>query len=317
METEALARLLEAGRYADCIQAAELLLRHRALPDAERARAFLAQSYALTALQASQEAMGQAELALYFSRTAAAYDVVAHALCHLAELCYAHQLYKRALQCLGEYFHYISLYTGESLGLEGWVLSRTGLVYQAMGRGPQALDYFEKAYRWYCGYSTCAQQLDQARSDLAWQLLKQGQPERAGELIQYSAEYLRSHPNDLDARARLLNNTAFRLFLLGDHSGAIDRAVQVVQMRGSSAHRKSQACLILHQAARAMGLWKEARGLGFLARIQADLSRRPELEQEAIRCLLHLHQGADVPFMEDLVRTVAQRGQPPAAAARD
>lgn len=317
MEVSALAGLLEAGRYAECIQAAEVLLRHGALPDGEKARAFLAQSYAQAALQASQEAVGPAELAVHFSRTGSVYDVAAHALCHLADLCYENQLYKRALQCLDEYFSYITLYGAQARSLEGWVLSHTGLAYQAMGRGPRALEYFQKAYRWYVEHSACPQQVDQARGDLAWQLLRQGQPTEVTPLLEGSAAYLREHPNDLDARARLLNNRAYRNFLLGHYSAAIDTGVHSVQMRGASALRKAQACLILHHAARAMGLWKEARGLGFLARIQAGLSKRPDLEQEAVRCLLHLHQGADVPLMDELVRSVARLGHSPAAATRE
>lgn len=305
MDVGALASLLESGRYTECCQAAELLVRHAALPDADRARAFLAQSYSLGALQAYQEALAPAELAVYFSKLGGAYDVAGHALCHLAVLYHDSRLHKRAIQCLDEYFRYFTLYA-EARSLEGWVLAHTARAYQAMGRGPKALEYFQKAYRWQVEHAASPQQVDLIRGDLVWQCLKLGRLEPAQELLPASEAYLRAFPNDLDARARHLNNEAYRCFLLGHFSGAVEAAIHTVQIRGVSALRKAQACLTLHYTARAMGLWKEARGLGTLARIQASVCRRPDVEEEATRALLHLQHDGELPLMDELARSLGR-----------
>lgn len=313
MDANDLAGLLDEGRYAECRSAAEELLRHASLSDAERARAFLALSYCTVALHAGQESLGPAELAVHFSRQASDYEVAAHALCHLAFLCYEHRLYKRAAQCLEEYFQYLPLYS-EAKTLEGWVLAHMGLFYQAMGRAPKALEFYEKAYEWHAERAVSAAQIDQHRAEWLWQLLKLGRVDEARDLLSASGAYLREHPNDLDARARYYNNKAYYHYLAGHYATALDIALQTMQVRGIAAVRKAQACLILHYTTRAMGLWKDARGLATLARIHANVSRRPELEEEATRALLHLQHDSGLPLMDDLFRNLSRMARTPMVA---
>lgn len=305
MDASELASLLDEGRYAEGRSAAEELLRHASLTDAERARAFLALSYCIAALHAGQESLGPAELAVHFSRQSSEYEVAAHALCHLAFLCYEHRLYKRATQCLEEYFQYFPHY-GEAKTLEGWVLAHLGLFYQAMGRAPKAAEFYERAYRWHLEHAVSPAQVDQHRAEWLWQLLKLGRVDEAWELLSASGAYLREHPNDLDARARYYNNRAYYHYLSGHYTTALDIALQTMQVRGIAAIRKAQACLILHYTARAMNLWQDARGLATLARIHANVSRRPELEEEATRALLHLQHDSGLPLMDDLFRNLSR-----------
>ncbi|HYG58670.1 MAG TPA: hypothetical protein VD902_11490, partial [Symbiobacteriaceae bacterium] len=100
MVAGSLATLLDEGRYTECRQAAERLLREPDLADIERAQACLALSHSLMGLHDSQEAMAPGELAVYFGRRAGAYDLVGRALCHLAALYHENRLQKRAVACL-------------------------------------------------------------------------------------------------------------------------------------------------------------------------------------------------------------------------
>ncbi|HWH68455.1 MAG TPA: hypothetical protein VNT26_03680, partial [Candidatus Sulfotelmatobacter sp.] len=106
LDVGTLAAMLDERRYGECRDAASDLLRTRDLPEAERAQVFLALSYSLSALQSGQEAIGPAELAVYFSRQSGDYDLLGRALCHLATLYHESGLQKRAAGCLDEYFHY-------------------------------------------------------------------------------------------------------------------------------------------------------------------------------------------------------------------
>lgn len=305
MNVSQLASLLDEGRYAECRAEAESVLRHAPLTDQDRARAFLALSYSSAALHAGQEALGTAELAVYFSRQSGEYEVTGHALCHLAFLCYESRLYKRAVHCLEEYFRSFTLY-GEAKTLEGWVLAHLGLFYQAMGRSSKALEYLEKAYRWHQDRGALPPQVDHHRAEWVWHLLKAGRVEQVRDLLAASATYLCEYPNDIDARVRFYNNHAYFHYLRGSHEAALDYAMQAMQVRGISAARKAQACLTLHYATRALGLWKEARGMATLARIHASVSRRPELEEEATRALLHLQTDSGLPLMDELFRSLGK-----------
>jgi len=320
MDVSALAALLDEQRFGDCRDAANELLCTCDLPEAEKAQVFLALSYSLSALQSGQEAIGPAELAVYFSRQAGNYDLLGRSLCHLALLYHESGLHKRAVACLEEYFQSFALYE-RSRSLEGWVLASLGLFYQAMGRAPRALEYCKRAYAWHMAAGATPQQVEEQRGNLIWQHLKLGQPDQARELLSISRAYLQQAPNDLEARAGYLNNQAYRYFLTGSYGAAIDSAVHVMHMRGVTPVRKAQACLTLHHTARAMGLTSEALGLGTLARIQANVARRPDLEDEACRSLLHTRQAQGLPLMDELLRSLqaaeqsakgaASAGQPP------
>ncbi|HYG60786.1 MAG TPA: hypothetical protein VD902_22140, partial [Symbiobacteriaceae bacterium] len=218
--------------------------------------------------------------------------------------------------CLEEYFRDFALYN-VSRALEGWSLAHLALFYQAMGRHPKALEYFQKAYRWHSEQGAGPQHLDEHRADLIWQSLKLGDTDAARPLLAESAVYLQEVPNDLDARARYLNNQAYLHYLSGGYTSALDAAIQVVHMRGVSALRKAQACLTLHYTAKAMGHRREAMGLGTLVRIQASLGRRPDLEEEATRSMLHMQQDGGLPLMDELFRSVTVWAQRAAAARTD
>jgi hypothetical protein len=116
-----------------------------------------------------------------------------------------------------------------------------------------------------------------------------------------SEEYLVQYPNDLDARARHWNNLAFHAYMTGEYRRAMETAARIVGLRGATPLRKAYACLTLHYTARAMGKERVAMGMGVLARIQASVARRPDVEEEASRSLLQmLQQREGVPLMEDL-----------------
>lgn len=305
MDVSTLAAMLEERRFADCRDLASELLRTRDLTNEEKAQVFLALSYSLSALHSGQEAISPAELAVYFSRQAGDYDLYGRALCHLSTLYHQSGLHKRAIGCLNDFFQHFGLYK-RARALEGWVLSQLGLYYQAMGRGTRALEYFKQAYRWQQDSGAGPQSVEEQRGQLTWQYLKLGQLEQASQLLTESNAYLSQYPNDLDVRACYLNNRAYRCFLTGRYGAAIDSAVQVLNMRNVSAVRKAQACLTLHSTARAMGLSKEAMGLGTLTRIQANVAHRPDLEEEATRSMLHIQQQEGLPLMEELLRSLRQ-----------
>jgi tetratricopeptide (TPR) repeat protein len=298
-----LAALLDERRFGDCRDAATALLRTGELDDGARAQVFLALSCSLAALQSGQEALGPAELGVYFGREAGDYDLVARALCHLATLCHESGQHKRAIACLDEFFQYFGLYR-MAKSLEGWVLGRLGLLYQAMGRGTKALEYFRRAYQWHLAADSSPQLIEVHRGNLTWQLLQLGATTEARELLAQSAAHLGRAPNDLEARACYLNNLGYSDYLSGNHRAAIDLCIQALHMRNVPAAWKARACLTLHYTARAMGRLREAMGLGTLARIQANLARQPHLAEEATRSMLHMQQHAGLPLMDELLRSL-------------
>lgn len=305
MEVSTLAALLDAQRYGDCRDAANELLRTRDLCDGEKALVFLALSQSMLALQSGQEAIGPAELAVFFSRQAGDYDWVGQALCHLAMLYHESGLHKRATVCLAEYFQHFALYRS-SRQLEGRVLDCLGRIHQAMGQTPQALTYCKRAYAWHAAAGASPQAVEEQRGNLVWQYLKAGQMDHARELLSISRLYLQQAPNDLEARACYTNNLAYQAFLQASYATALGRAMEVMHMRNIAPARKAQACLTLHYTARAMRLTTQAGDLATLARIHAKVARRPDLEDEACQALLHTKQAERLPQADELLRSLRQ-----------
>jgi tetratricopeptide (TPR) repeat protein len=300
--------LLRAGRFGECKAAAGALLRQAGLTAADRAQANLVLSRSLAVLHAHQESLAPAELAAHFARETAAYDLLGHALAHLAAVCQDNRLHKRSASCLEEYFQHFTLYD-QSRALEGWVFHLTARCHQALGHNDKAAEYYEKAYRWHRGAHP--QQWEQHRAELAWHCLRHGRVARVGELLTESESYLQAAPNDLDARGHYLANAAYHSFMLGDYRAAIDTAIRLMKTRGLAPLRRAQACLILHHSAKAMGMPREAMGIGVLARIQASLARRPDLEEEIIRSMLQLQvqQKDGLPVVEELFRARTMAAQ--------
>lgn len=295
-----LSDLLRQGHYTACREQAERLLFQGDLDPVGLAGTYLALSRSLSALCANQEALGPAELALHFARDCGESDLLGSAICHSAYVYCENRLYKRAVARLAEYFYYYSLYR-EARSLEGWVLYNMGVFYRAMGRGTKALEYYTKALRWQERERAEPQELERCRANLAWQALKLGQVELAEACMAGSAAYLELYPSDMDARARHWNNLAFHAYLTGAHRRAMELASQVVGLRGVSPLRKAYACLTLHYTARSLGKERVAVGMAVLARIQASVARRPDVEEEASRSLLQMLQERDgLPLMEDL-----------------
>jgi len=307
MVENGLVDLLRQGQYGDCRAQAEALLLHGGLDPQERAAVYLALSQSLSALHANQEALSPAELALHYARNCGENDLLARAICHSAYVYYENRLYKRAVARLAEYFYYYSLYKS-ARALEGWVLHNMAVFYRAMGRGTKALEYYAKAYRWHRNEGASPQQVEKCRANLAWQYLKMGEVQAAEAYLEGSEEYLVHHPNDLDARARHWNNQAFHAYMTGAYRQAMETAAKVVGLRGSTPLRKAHACLTLHYTARSLGQERVAIGMGVLARIQANVAHRPDLVEEADRCLVHmLQQREGLPLMEDLFAELGLR----------
>ena len=316
MAVHSLAELLQANRYRACKEAAEALLSRGALSAGEQAQVHLALSSCLAALQESQASLGPAEIAVHLAREAREYDLLGRASYHLAQVCHENRLHKRALSALDMYFHCFTLYR-LSKGLEGRVFHLTALGHQALGRGGKALEYFRKALGWSVQHGEHPQIVETCRADLIWQLLRMGELEPTGRLLTESGAYFRLAPNDLEARARYLNNLAYRFCLQGDYPEAISHALLLIELRGIAPAHKAQACLTLQRSTQALGLTRESLGLGLLAKIQAAVARRSDIEEEAVRALLQLRQGEEPPMMESLVQNLNHLGkQSEAAAAR-
>ncbi len=307
MSGAGLADLLRQGKYADCRAHAETLLLRGGLDQVASVEVYLALSRSLSALHSNQEAIAPGELALHFARDCGQNDLLARAICHSAYVYYENRLYKRALARLAEYFYYYSLYK-EARALEGWVLFNMAVFYRAMSRGSKALEYYTKAYRWHLQEGSSAQPLEKCRANLAWQYLKTGQIQEAEVYLEGSEEYLIHFPNDLDARARHWNNAAFHAYMTGAYRRAMELAARVMGMRGVTPIRKAYACLTLHYTARSLGKERVAIGMGVLARIQANVARRPDVVEEAEHCLVQiLQQREGLPLMEDLFAELGLR----------
>jgi tetratricopeptide (TPR) repeat protein len=307
-----LAELLRAQRFGECREAAGTMLRRVGLSPADKAQAFLALSRSLAALHAHQESLAPAELAAHFAQEGAEYDLLGRSLCHLATVCHDNRLYKRAASCLADYFQHFTLYD-RAKALEGWAFHLSARCHQAMGRSDKAAEYYEKAYRWH--RDTDPQQWEQHRAELIWHCLRQGRLDGIATLLSESETYLNATPNDLEARGRYLANLAYRSFMVGEYQASIETAIRLMGIRGLSPVRRAQACIILHHTAKAMGMLREAMGMGVLARIQASVARRPDLEEEVVRSMLQLQQRDGVPLMEELFRVLTEAGQHSAQAS--
>lgn len=300
MQIVALSDLLRQGRFGECRAGAETLLLQGDLDPQGLGGVYLALSRSLSALYANQEALGPAELAVHYARQCGDNDLLGRAICHSAYVYHENRLYKRAVARLAEYFYYYSLYR-YARSLEGWVLYNMAVFHRAMGRGTKALEYYVKAYRWHLSEGAEPQLVEKCRANLAWQHLKMGELEPAEVYMEGSEEYLIQFPNDLDARARHWNSLAFHAYMTGSYRRAMETAAHVVGLRGVTPLRKAYACMTLHYTARSLGKERVAIGMAVLARIQASVARRPDVEEEANRCLLQmLQQREGLPLMEDL-----------------
>lgn len=300
MEVGDLSALLRQRRFGECREGAERLLLQGGLTPVELAAVYLALSRSLSVLSGHQEALGPAELAMHYARSCGENDLLGRAICHSAYTYHENRLYKRAVARLAEYFYYYSLYK-QARSLEGWVLYNMAVFYRAMGRGTKALEYYVKAYRWHVAEAPDPQQVERCRANLAWQYLKMGEVQPAEAYMEGSEEYLVQFPNDLDARARHWNTLAFHAYMTGAYFRAMETAARVVGLRGVTPLRKAYACLTLHYSARALRKERVAIGMAVLARIQASVARRPDVEEEATRSLLQmLQQREGLPLMEDL-----------------
>lgn len=301
MEVADLAEHLSARRFEMARLGAEELLRRGGLTPLELAQTYLVLSCSLAALRANQEALGPAELAVHYSRQSGDHDLMGRALCHLAERSADLALYKRALACLEEYFRKMPLYQ-RARKLEGMAFHLAAICHRAMWRESRALEYFLKAYRWHLRQEAPPDQVEQFRAELIWQSLRTGQMDRALPLLAESEEYVKQHPQDAVARAHLLRNLAYKAYLEGAHRTAAALAREVVQIPGASAAQKACAFLTLHYAAKAAGLREDASAFGLLARLQAILARRTDLERELTRSLLGMQAPLNLPQVEALLQ---------------
>jgi len=302
VEVADLAAHLSARRYGMARLGAEELLRRGGLTPLELAQTYLVLSRSLAALRANQEALGPAELAVHYSRQSGDHDLLGRALCHLAECASDLALYKRALVCLEEYLRHMPLYQ-RARNLEGMAFHLAAICHRAMWRESRAAEYFRKAYRWHLQQGAAPEQVERFRAELIWQDLRTGQMDRALPLLAESEGYVRQHPQDAAARIHLLRNQAYRAYLEGDHHTAAALAQQVVQTIGASAAQKACAYLVLHYTARAAGRRDDASAFGLLARMQAILARRADLERELTRSLLSMQAPVCLPQVEALLQS--------------
>ncbi len=305
MEIGALIDLLDAGRYTDCREAAEVLIRHGNLSPVEKAQVFLALSDSLAAMQSKQKAIGPGELAAHFCRETHQYDLLGRTLYHLGSLYHEVRLDKRALSCLQEYFRYVSLYR-RARALEGRILHQMALCHRVMGRSKKALEYFRKALNWQRQHEPDVQRCERYRADLIRQHLQLVQAEPSVPLLSESHAYVKQHPGDLQARAAYLNNRALLALTERDYAAAVQAASRVIRLRGVPRAQRAEAYLILFETARAMDLHREALGMGVLTRIQAGIARRPDIEDAVSRAIIQMQQHGNIPPVDELFRRIEQ-----------
>ncbi|HEY8346902.1 MAG TPA: hypothetical protein VIL07_06440 [Symbiobacteriaceae bacterium] len=307
MEVADLAALLAARRYREARHAAENLLRRGDLTVLEQAQTYLSLSYSLAALHLNQEALGPAELAVHYSRMTPDYDLLGRALYHLAELCADLALHKRALACLEQYFRQMPLYQ-RARALEGRAFHLAAVCHRNMWRESKAAEYFRKAYQWHLSQGLPPDRVEPIRAELIWQWLRIGQLERAAPLLAQSQQYVAETPQDVRARISLCNNLAYKAYLESAHPTAAARAEEAVRIIGATAAQKACAYLTLHYTARATGRRSDAVAFGMLARMQAILARRIDLERELTRSLLSMQDHVSLPHVEALLQSL--RSQP-------
>lgn len=301
VEVADLAAHLSARRFGMARLGAEELLRRGGLTPLELAQTYLVLSRSLAALRANQEALSPAELAVHYSRQAGDHDLLGRALCHLAERTADLGLHKRALACLEEYFRQMPLYQ-RARNLEGMAFHLAAICHRAMWREGRAAEYFRKAYRWHLQQGAAPDQVEQCRAELIWQELRTGQMDRALPLLAESEEYVEQNPQDGAARISLLRNRAYKAYLEGAHRAAAALAQQVVQTPGASSAQKACAYLTLHYTTKAAGHREDASAFGLLARMQAILARRTDLERELTRSLLGMQVPVSLPQVEALLQ---------------
>lgn len=298
---------LAAGQYQRVKETAESWLLKPDLSADELALYNTALCAALVAMKEPVEALGPGERGLDAARRSGSPDAVAEALLYLADAYLGASHYSRAINLMNELLA-VTPHSDRAQGWIGRVCDSLGSAYRALGRHERALENHRRAYEWGNRHEDEAA-IAGYRAHLIWAELKTGQLEAAAALLQEEAGYVSSAPGDTLAQARHLNNRAYLAFLQRDYSEATHGALQVFNLGKGMPGERARACITLHATARALGLPREAMGMGMLAKIQAQAARRPDLDDEVTKSMLQVQTRDRLMPVEDIFRHLERQAR--------
>ncbi len=300
---EALARLLEEGRYARCLFAAEQIMEQGGLPPEEQAGIHLIMSRCRLALQDAPGAVRSALSAVKLAEQAKSFDLLGRALLTLGAAHAAMQQYEQAVSCFHRYFTYRDCYR-EAARLEGAAWKSLGITYQRLLQPAQAVHALEAARAWFAGHGmlhgvfTCTHDLINVYLYMARQDRSQRRPVRRL-LLEQRAIAARHPAEPYYAGTYLLDLAAW--LLRGGYAGraAVAAARALTVYRGDPAH----AChcyLLLAQCKQRVGEGRQSLSFVLAALSEAVTAGQPELEHLAAEALEELVEREGVQILRHL-----------------
>ncbi len=300
---DALVRLLEEGRYARCLFAAEQILEQGGLPPAELAGIHLISSRCRLLLQDAPGAVRSALTAVRLAEQGQEFDLLGRALLALGAAHAALHQHEQALNCFHGYFTYRAYYR-EAGRLEGAAWKSLGITYQRLLQPEQAVHALEAARAWFAGHQmehgvfTTTHDLINVYLYLAREDDRQRRPARRL-LLEQRAVAARHPAEPYYAGTYLLDLAAW--LLGGGYPGraavAAARALNVY--RGDPAH----AChcyLLLARCEQERGEGRQALSFVLAALSEAVTAGLPELEHLAAEALEELVEREGVQILRYL-----------------
>jgi len=300
---DALARLLEEGRYARCLFAAEQVMEQGGLSPVEQAGIHLIMSRCRLLLQDAPAAVRSALAAVKLAEQEREFDLLGRALLTLGAGHAALQQHEQALNCFHRYFLHRAYYR-EAARLEGAAWKSLGITYQRLLQPQAALHALEAARAWFAGrrmehgvFTTTHDLINVylylAREDAAWR-----RPARR--LLLGQRSIASRHPGEPYYLGTYLLDLAAWLIRGGYPGRAAVAAARALNVyRGDPAH----AChcyLLLAQCELQFGEGRQALSFVLAALSEAVTAGLPELEHLAVDALNELVEREGVQILRHL-----------------
>lgn len=300
---DALTRLLEEGRYARCLFAAEQIMEQGGLSSVEQAGIHLIMSRCRLLLQDAPGAVVSGLSAVRLAEQEQEYDLLGRALLALGAAYAAMLQFEQALSCFQRYFTYRAYYRDASR-LEGAAWKSLGITYQRMLQPEQAVHALEAARTWFAG-----QQMEHGvfttTHDLINVYLYLAQEDRgrlrpARRLLVEQRAIAARHPTEPYYAGTYLLDLAAWLARGGYPGRAAAAAVRALTVYREDPAHACHCYLLLARCELQRGEGRSALSFVLAAMSEAVTAGRPELEQLAAEMLDEVVEQEGVEILRHL-----------------
>jgi len=303
---DALARLMEEGRFTRCIDTADQMLRQGGWSPAQMAAIHLISCRCRLQLQDVQGAVEAGQAAVRLAQQEGQYDLLGRALLNLGTAHAALQQYDQALRCFFDYFTHMPHYQ-EARRLEGAVWKHLGVTYQRRLEPEKAAYALEEAQRWFA-----VRQIDHgaftSRHDLINVYLYMSAADRSKlvavrRLLFRQQEIARRYPTEPYYTGTYLLDVSAWLLRSGRPVLAAVAASEALAVWPDDPVHAFHCHLVLHHCALARESPRLALGHVLAACSAAVAAADPQLERLATEILGDLVEREGVAILRELGRS--------------